>query len=112
MHISQLPDKGRYAKFLRQLAAADPDAIAIDPLSGWMKHRRSVREIRADARRALDRRINSRGRNEAANVPMDLDLQRDAWDLDAILRRRVRVYQFRTQEMRERFGHLLARHDD
>ena len=37
----------------------------------------------------------------------------DRDDLDRLLRRRVRVYQFRTRAVRERFGHLLTdRKDD
>lgn len=112
MHISELPAKGAYARFLRQLRAADPDAWAIDPMADWARVRRPVREIHAAARRALDYRINSRGGRAEDSEPIDIDLQRDARDLDDILRRRVRVYQFRTPMMRARFGHLLARRDD
>lgn len=110
--ISDLPSKGVYARFLRTLRAAAPDVRTIDPMSGWMRHERTVREIRADARLALDRRINARGGNHAANEPMPLDLERDARDLDACLRHRVRIYQWRTELMRARFSHLLASRDD
>jgi hypothetical protein len=36
----------------------------------------------------------------------------DARSLEDILQRRVRVYQFATPMMRERFGHLLASRDE
>jgi hypothetical protein len=38
-------------------------------------------------------------------------LRRDAWRLRDIARR-VRVYQFETPEVRDRFSHLLSRYDD
>ena len=112
MHISALPSKGAYAAILRKLREADPDAWAVDPFSGWARCRAQVSTIRAHARRALDRRINSRGGLEEDNEPIDCDLMRDARDLDDCTQRRIRVYHFRTPMMRERFGHLLARHDD
>ena len=69
-------------------------------------------QVRAQFRKALDKRINSRGGNDADNEPMDIELVRDARALDDMLQRRIRVYQFATPMMRARFGHLLARHDD
>lgn len=111
-HIAALPDKGSYAAFMRALRTLPQDAVTIDPLSGWHRVSRTVAEIRRDARIALDRRINARAGNFKANEPIDIELVRDARDLDARLTQRVRVYQFRTDTMRARFGHLLARHDD
>jgi hypothetical protein len=112
MHISQLPHKGQYVAVMRKIRALPADARCIDTFSGWHRIERPAGEIRAHARRALDRRINDRGGRREDSEPVPIDLQRDAWDLDGILTKRMRVYQFRTPMMRERFGHLLARHDD
>ena len=114
-HIKDAPHKGAYASYLRKLRAAcvdDPDGWAMDRMSGWPATRKPLQQIRREARGALDRRINARVGDLAANAPMDWDLVRDARDLDDRLRRRVRVYQWRTELMRERFWHLLSRYDD
>lgn len=114
-HIKDAPHKGAYASYLRKLraaCAADPDGWALDHMSGWPSTRKPLQKIRRDARLALDRRINARVGDLAANAPMDWDLVRDARDLDDRLRRRVRIYQWRTKLMRERFGHLLSSRDD
>lgn len=110
--IADLPDKGAYARFLRTLAGLDPQQWVIDPMSDWHRVRKPAGQVRVEARAALDRRINARGGAEWRNEPIDIDLIRDARDLDDITRRRIRVYQFRTAFMRARFGHRLARHDD
>lgn len=107
--LSRLPAPGAYVTAWKRIKAL-PDAAQV--LLGRMDGIRPAAEVRADFGRALDRRINSRGGDEAANVPMDIDLVRDARDLDDMVRRRIRVYQFRTPLMRERFGHLLASSGD
>jgi hypothetical protein len=84
----------------------------MDHMSGRPATRKPLPQIRCEARQALDRRINARAGDLAANAPMDIDLIRDARDLDDRLRLRVRVYQWRTQIVLEMFSHLLARHDD
>lgn len=114
-HIKDAPHKGAYASYLRKLraaCAADPDGWAVDHMSGWPSTRKPLRQIRREARQALDRRINARAGNLAANAPMDWDLIRDARDLDARLRLRVRVYRWRTELMQERFSHLLVNRDE
>lgn len=114
-HIKDAPHKGQYAAYLRKLraaCAAHPSGWAVDHMSGWASTRKPLQQIRREARQALDRRINARVGDLAANAPMDSDLIRDARDLDDRLRRRVRVYQWRTELMRERFWHLLSRYDD
>jgi hypothetical protein len=114
-HIKDAPHKGAYASYLSKLRAAcsaDPDGWAMDHMSGWPSTRKPLQQIRREARGALDRRINARGGDLAANAPMDWDLIRDARDLDDRLRRRVRIYQWRTRLMRRRFSHLLASRDD
>lgn len=64
---------------------------------------------------ALHRRINLKGGLSEQGRKYDADYQtglmRDARRLEDI-RRRVRVYQFETPQLRQRFSHLLARYDD
>lgn len=71
---------------------------------------------RREVRRALDRRINERGGLDQTGRKWDeryqVGLERDARALRDRLMRRVRVYQFETPELRERFGHLLADRED
>jgi hypothetical protein len=86
--IAALPHKAGYARFLRTLASLDPDLWVIDPMSGWVRSRKPVRLIRAEARGALDRRINARGGQDWRNAPIDIDLIRDARDLDDMTQRR------------------------
>lgn len=61
---------------------------------------------------ALDRRINLKAgivpAGRRASEGHQTDLRRDQHDLHATIGQRVRVYQFRTPEVRRRFGHLLA----
>ena len=107
--IAALPSKGAYAAAWKRLKTL--------PLDGVVALRRNdglheVSRVRSQFRKALDHRINSRAGNDAANVPVDYELVRDARALDDMLQRRIRVYQFATPFMRARFGHLLARHDD
>lgn len=114
-HIKDAPHKGAYASYLRKLraaCAADPDGWALDHMSGWPSTRKPLQQIRREVRGALDRRINARAGDLAANAPMDIDLIRDARDLDDRLRLRVRVYQWRTALMREMFPHLLVSRDE
>lgn len=112
--IAELPAKAAYARYMRLVRGAAPDSLAIDPMTGWSgrSNKEPVAYIRARMRSALDQRINIRGGNVAACVPIDYDLVRDARDLDQLIRLRIRCYQFRTAKMRARFGHLLSRHDD
>ena len=72
-------------------------------------------EWTSDFRRALDRRINLKVGPEPLWRNLDPDYQmrlyRDRGWLEEIGRNR-RVYQFDTELMRRRFGHLLARRGD
>ena len=113
MRIAELPMPGQYARAWRRLIDLQktaPQTLVRHPSRGFPAV--PADELLQEFRRALHRRINDRGGDLEANVDMDIDLVRDARDLDAILRQRVRVYQFRTSMMRSRFGHLLARYDD
>jgi hypothetical protein len=106
--IAALPEKGAYVAAWKRLNAMPVDGqVSVD----WMGPR-PVAQVRRDFRLALDRRINLRGGMPEANVPIDIGLVRDAYRLDDILKRRVRVYQFESELARKRFGHLLASHDD
>lgn len=113
MRITELPLPGQYARAWRRLVNLQktaPQTLVRHPTRGFPSV--PAEELLSEFRRALNRRINERGGDHLANVELDIELVRDAHDLDAILRKRVRIYQFRTSLMRARFGHLLARHDD
>lgn len=108
------PHAKAYLAFRREMAAFfrdNPDG-RIWPrfhVHGW-----NLAEWRAENGLALDRRIS--GMTAAPETKADgSDYQRaliqDQHDLRNI-RRRIRVYQFRTRTVRERFGHLLSRYDD
>lgn len=109
-HLANLPSPGAYARACRKLAALPADALVKKP--GWAGGVVRAAEMRRQVRQALDRRINVRGGQAENNEEIDIGLQRDARRLDDILQRRVRVYQFESHLCRDRFGHLLARHDD
>ena len=109
-HLSSLPSPGAYASAWRAVCALPADARVKEP--GWAGGVIGAAEMRAKMRVALDRRINIRGGNEADNEPIDVGLLRDAHRLDDIIRRRVRVYQFESELVRAKFGHLLACRDD
>ena len=64
-------------------------------------------------RRALHRRITGPLPAWRKLDPQyQIALRRDADRVRDRVERRVRVYQFETQEITRRFGHLLARYDD
>lgn len=109
-HLLSLPKPGQYAAGLRKLRALPAHALVHQPL--WPHSPVSAALMRREVRVALDRRINIRGGDLAANEPIDIGLLRDARRLDEIKRLRVRHYQFESELCRERFSHLLARHDD
>lgn len=115
-NITDLPHPGNYARLMADIRRHDserPEALTRNPFDAW-RQPATVRDIRTEMRSALDRRINARGGQEWRNdtTALDIDLRRDQSDLDDILRRRIRVYQFRTDTCRHRFGHLLANRDD
>ncbi|MBC7621253.1 MAG: hypothetical protein H7293_20090 [Candidatus Saccharibacteria bacterium] len=107
--LAELPSKGAYAKAWKFLKS-----MPVDGMVTLRKHEspKPVVYARAEFRKALDHRINARAGDYEANVGIDIELQRDARALDDLLVRRIRVYQFATPMMRERFGHLLSSHDD
>lgn len=111
-HLAALPAPGAYAKAWRAVVALPPDAEIYGP--GWngIKQLRSAEDMRSEMLRALDRRINIRGGDLEANVPIDIGWIRDARRLEDIKMRRVRVYQFERPEVRAKFGHLLASYND
>lgn len=109
-HLASLPSPGAYAAAWRAVAALPPDARVKEP--GWAGGVISAAEMRRKMRVALDRRINIRGGMEADNEPIPIELVRDANRVDDIVLRRVRVYQFESELVRSKFGHLLASRDD
>lgn len=109
-HLAALPSPGAYAKAWRAVVALPAAARVKEP--GWAGGVISAAEMRAKMRKALDLRINIRGGDLAACDPIDIGWVRDARRLDDILKRRIRVYQFERPEVRAKFGHLLASHND
>ena len=109
-HLSSLPKPGAYVSAWRALKALPDDARVKEP--GWAGSVVSAAEMRRQMRVALDKRINVRGGDLAANDPIDIGWVRDARRLKDIKLRRVRVYQFERPEMRAKFGHLLASYND
>lgn len=89
--------------------------LAIDPESGWMRSTMTKDEARRKLHLLLDMAINRKGGlTESTRKRLDeyqVRLWRDASRLRDI-RRRTRVYQFETQEIRERCSHLLSSYDD
>lgn len=110
-HLRNLPKPGAYVRAWRQVKAADQAAAVNTSRFDWTWPTTTAGALRAEMRRALDRRINSRGGRDADNGAVDIGWARDAHRLDDI-RRRVRVYQFERAEVKARFGHLLSRYDD
>lgn len=111
-HLASLPAPGEYARGWRKLVALPPNVRVKRP-GGWGAHSViSASELRRELLLALDRRINIRGGNIADNDPIEVGWIRDARRLEDIKVRRVRVYQFERPEVRAKFGHLLASHDD
>lgn len=114
-YLSTLPAPGEYARFLRKVSDLirqhGEHAVTRDPLDSFGRSRRLV-EIRRDCWRALDRRINIRGNEAWRNTPPDVEMLRDAANINAIRAIRLRVYQIATPKLARRFGHLLASRDD
>lgn len=109
-HLAALPSPGGYVKAWRALLALPAEARVKEP--GWAGAVVSASEMRRKMVSALHRRINLRGGDAAACEPVPIEWYRDARRLEDIKVRRVRVYQFERPEVRAKFGHLLASHDD
>lgn len=108
-HLTSLPNPGAYARSWKALSGLPANALVRAP--GWAGSLVPAGQMRAEMRRALDRRINPRGGNERADLEVSIGLVRDARRRDYIKQRRIRVYQFETDLCRQRFSHLLARRD-
>lgn len=108
--IAQLPNKAAYVQAWRIAKTSPPGARLLWDRDTWdvVDPLEAVRRFR----RALDRRINSRGGHEEFNDPLPVGLVRDAHRLDDIRQRRVRVYQLETPRLARRFAHLLASSDE
>lgn len=109
-HLACLPNPGAYARAWRSIAAMEPAALV--STSNWKRPVAPAGQLRDEMRRALDRRINTRGGMPSANTEIPVGLVRDARRLEQMRLQRVRIHQFESELCRRRFGHLLARHDD
>lgn len=123
MTTTPAPDAGlwRY-RHVHDYLAFVREARAILARGGRVRLHWAGRDLDADGfrrelRRALDSRINAKAEPDRPRGRRDdpdhvRALRQDQRDLRDRVARRVRVYQFRTPEVRRRFGHLLARYDD
>lgn len=76
----------------------------------------NLEEFRREFLKALDRRINLKGEVEPKGRKTDYDyewrLRRDARAIFDRNTKRIRIYQFETEEARKRFSHLLSSYGD
>jgi len=112
-----IPNPGDYARAWRALNTMDASRKVTVPgwvvgMPGWGNMTRNAGEVLSRVRSAMDARINARAGVTVREHRNHIGLVRDAQRLRDIAERRVRVYQFETRNARERFSHLLARHDD
>ncbi len=96
-------------------------AFAITAAGGTVRLSWAGRDLdaagwRKNFRDALDRRINLKMGPPPPWRKLDglyqTNMERDARAIHAYRQQRVRFYHIATPELRKRFGHLMARHDD
>lgn len=116
MKITELPHKGEYVRMIREVRAAFARGVKTVRLGYDQFYTREQWERVIWI--ALNQRINSRGGLGAdcqCETCVDPDqmarFYRDQQRLRNI-HKRIRVYQFETEECRRRFGHLLSHYDD
>lgn len=115
-HYITLPNTRRvsvgvYAKAWRTLLRANPH----ETYSGFAYTRETAESILHAMRGGLSERINAHIPGHGCGRKWQQDYQIAAWRDSRRLRdlaQHIRVYQFETQEARERFGHRLSKHDD
>lgn len=102
---------GRYVAAWKALKAADPSAL----FPGFGHFPERAESILCAMRGGLSERINRHipgyGKGRRWDHDYYVRLWRDSRRLQDMARR-VRVYQFETNEARSRFAHLLAHRDD
>lgn len=80
--------------------------------TNWAGSQLDLAAWRKEFMSALNRRINLKVTPEPIGRKYDAmyqtDFRRDQHDIHNIVQRRIRVYQFRTPEVRRRFRHLLS----
>jgi hypothetical protein len=105
-----LRELGYYRRFLESSAAfcRDPWDYGRQMNRGEARHRLALMVNRAINRKAGV--PDARGRKQESDYQWAL--RRDANRVEDRLRRRVRIYQFETKDVRGRLGHLLSEYDD
>jgi len=106
------PHPDKYVEAWKRVKQLDDDVmVRVD----WGTFQ-PARIVKADFYKALLNRINSRGgiveRGRKFSQIYQASLYRDCQNVRAILTMHLRVYQFETKEVRQRFSHLLAHYDD
>lgn len=78
----------------------------------WPQRQMDAASWEREKQGALDRRINERGglwdTGRKRSPEYQVDLARDARDIQAHFQARIRIYQLRTPELRRRFAGILA----
>ena len=114
-HLSRLPAPGQYARYVRQISALilvhGPTARTKDPGDPFGRVV-PLADIKTDACRALQRRINIRGGMDAANDPMPDTLLADARAINDYKAKRIRFYYLGSPKLRTRYADWIARSDD
>lgn len=111
MSVQKYPHPGAYVTLWRRvkaLPASDAYIVEADR-RGWGD---SANTLKRRFRDAVHNRINVRGKVDMSGRKWDEDYQtnlfRDQHALHDKLQKRVMVYQFLTDTVRNRFGHLLT----
>lgn len=109
------PEPGAYLGAIRRARAilAAGGTIRMD----WAGSPLNAEQFESEVHAAIHRRINAKGGaqysryNDPHERGVHIGFRRDAQSL-AALKQRVRIYQFTTRAVRERFSHLLASYED
>lgn len=109
--LAKMPSKAWYVGGWKRVVEEDNagnGAMRVkDPFDDFGRTK-SVSEMRRDMLQALDRRINVRGGLAEANVPVDVELMRDADRVNDYRAKRIRFYQLHSKIGKKRCGHMVA----
>jgi hypothetical protein len=100
-----------WKKIVEMDNAGDTSKIMFNEL--WSNGYNDAHYWRMNFLQAVNNRIMTRGqdwkpRGKKDNQEYFCDLRRDKHAIEDKINRRIRIYQFNTSEVRNRFGHLLS----
>mgnify|MGYP001565119092 FL=1 len=113
-HMHDYPEPGKYLALCRKAFALTAQGIRVQlawnsrPLdaAGWK------RQFIQDLHFRINRKEGPYDVWRKQDPDYQVKLRRDQDRLHQKIRARVRVYQFETDDVRRRYGHLLDRYDD